>query len=57
MYGCVDFSDGDNAGLDVCLFQGTFGASFADAYESYCATASLADFLDISPEAVVGVTR
>ena len=55
--GCVDFSDGDNAGLDVCLFQGTFGVSFADAYESYCTTASLADFLGISPEAVVGVTR
>ena len=55
--GCVDFSDGDNAGLDVCLYQGTFGVSIADAYASYCTTVSLADFLVISAEAVIGVTR
>ena len=55
--GCVDFSDGDNAGLDVCLYRGSFGVLIADAYASYCTTVSLADFLVISAEAVIGVTR
>ncbi len=54
---CVNFSDGNNAGLDVCLHQSSFGVSVADAYASYCTTVSLADFFVISAEAVIGVTR
>ena len=39
------------------MSQGSFGVSIADAYASYCTTVSLADFLVISAEAVIGVTR
>mmetsp|Transcript_52698 Transcript_52698/g.171355 ORF Transcript_52698/g.171355 Transcript_52698/m.171355 type:complete len:489 (+) Transcript_52698:59-1525(+) len=55
--GCVDFDDGDNAGLAACLYDGTFGVSMEDAYASYCTTVSLADFLVISAEAVMNITR
>jgi hypothetical protein len=45
--GCVDFNDGDNAGLASCL------QLLQPAYEFACATVSLADFLVIAGEAVM----
>ena len=46
------FSDPDNKGLPSCLQN----SGLADTYEKYCATTSLADFLVIAGEAVMGRT-
>lgn len=55
--GCVDMTDPDNLGLAECLHEGEFGISIADAYEHYCESASLADFLVIAAEAVMMASR
>lgn len=48
--GCIDFNDGDNAGLASCLQQ------LQPAYELACGHTSLADFLVIAGEAVMEAT-
>lgn len=55
--GCVDLTDADNSGLAECLHAGEFGISIADAYEDFCESVSLADFLVIAAEAVMTASR
>lgn len=55
--GCIDFSDGDNAGLAPCLYAGEFGFSLAQSYANFCTSISLADFIVIAGEAVINSTR
>ena len=55
--GCVDLTDPDNLGLHECLYEGEFGISIADAYEHFCESVSLADFLVIAAEAVMLASR
>ncbi|CAK9108432.1 Putative ascorbate peroxidase (HvAPX1) [Durusdinium trenchii] len=55
--GCVDLTDADNLGLAECLFTGEFGISIADAYQHFCQSVSLADFLVIAAEAVMSASR
>lgn len=50
--GCVDFSSGDNAGLQNCLIS----AKMPEAYAKHCTKVSLADFTVIAAEAVMGRT-
>lgn len=50
--GCIDFSTGDNAGLENCLKS----AKIPDAYANHCHKVSLADFSVIAAEAVMGRT-
>jgi len=50
--GCIDFSTGDNAGLEKCLKS----AKIPEAYAKHCHTVSLADFTVIAAEAVMGRT-
>eukprot|EP00930_Biecheleria_cincta_P080020 TRINITY_DN680_c0_g1_i5.p1 TRINITY_DN680_c0_g1~~TRINITY_DN680_c0_g1_i5.p1 ORF type:complete len:502 (-),score=84.83 TRINITY_DN680_c0_g1_i5:226-1731(-) len=54
---CTDMNDGDNAGLAECLVLGEHGVSINDAYQKYCTTVSLADFLVIAAEAVMTASR
>lgn len=50
--GCINFGDGDNTGLADCLeASGLIGV-----FQNYCTTTSLADFLIIAAEAVMGRT-
>ncbi|CAJ1335279.1 unnamed protein product [Effrenium voratum] len=55
--GCVDLTDPDNLGLKECLYEGEFGISIADAYEHFCESVSLADFVVIAAEAVMAASR
>lgn len=55
--GCLDFTDGDNAGLAPCMFQGEFGISVGEAWSDFCSQVSLADFFVIAAEAVMTFTR
>jgi len=48
--GCVDFNDGDNAGLSACL---AYGTNLGAIYSKYCMSLSLADFIVIAAEAVM----
>ena len=50
--GCINFADEDNTGLPECLTS----SGLAAVYEKYCTTVSLADFLVIIGEAVMGRT-
>lgn len=50
--GCIDFSTGDNAGLEKCLKS----AKIPEAYAKHCSVVSLADFTVIAAEAVMGRT-
>ena len=50
--GCINFKDADNTGLAQCLFD----ANMVSLYEGFCTTVSLADFLVIAAEAVMGRT-
>jgi len=50
--GCISFSDGDNAGLLDCMITFNLQA----AYEPHCDVISLADFIVITGEAVMGRT-
>jgi len=48
--GCVNFEDEDNAGLPTCLA----GIGINSIYEKWCDKISLADFMVLAAEAVVG---
>jgi hypothetical protein len=48
--GCVNFKDPDNKGLPTCLAK----AKIETVYADYCDRVSLADFMVIAAEAVVG---
>lgn len=50
--GCLDFSTGDNAGLEMCMRR----AKIPEAYANWCHKVSLADFTVIAAEAVMGRT-
>jgi hypothetical protein len=54
--GCVDFHDPDNRGLE-CLAEGEHGVSLLMAYQGFCTKVSLADFLVISAEAIMSLSR
>ena len=48
--GCVNFEDGDNAGLPTCLAW----TNIHTIYEKWCDKISMADFMVLAAEAVVG---
>jgi len=48
--GCIDFTDPDNAGLPSCLAW----SGIRSVYEKWCGSISLADFMVVAGEAVVG---
>ena len=50
--GCMAFSDADNTGLPTCLID----SGLADLFNTWCSFVSLADFLVIAGEAVMGRT-
>ena len=47
--GCMNFNDGDNAGLSSCIQT----SGLASVYDTYCGVVSLADFIVIVGEAVM----
>jgi len=49
--GCVDFNDGDNAGLLPCLSEGENGIHLGQVWDKYRREVSLADFLVIAAAA------
>lgn len=55
--GCVDLDDPDNVGLHDCLFRGEFGFSIDSAYQHFCTTISLADFIVLAGEAAMRFAR
>jgi hypothetical protein len=46
--GCMNFNDGDNAGLSSCVQS----SGLAEVYDAVCGIVSLADFIVITGEAV-----
>lgn len=50
--GCINFKDEDNAGLSKCILA----AGLPEIFEEFCSNVSLADFLVIAAEAVMGRT-
>jgi len=50
--GCVNFNDGDNAGLASCITSSTVNT----VYQNYCDLVSLADFIVITAEALMSRT-
>jgi hypothetical protein len=54
---CTNLDDEDNVGLRDCLQGGEHGVSLQDAYKHFCSKISLADFLVISAEALMTVSR
>lgn len=48
--GCINFEDGDNAGLPTCLAW----TGIHSIYEKWCDKISLADFMVLAAEVVVG---
>jgi hypothetical protein len=50
--GCIVFADDDNIGLSACLQN----MELAAIYEDHCTTVSIADFLIIAAEAMMGRT-
>ena len=48
--GCVDYEDPDNKGLMECIVK--FG--YIRVYQNHCGRVSLADYLIIAAEAVMG---
>lgn len=48
--GCVNFLDKDNAGLVSCLYN----TGINEIYNEWCGKISLADFMVLAAEAVVG---
>jgi len=54
---CTNMQEADNAGLKQCLSEGEFGFSLKDLYSGFCHKVSLADFLVVSAEAVMAITR
>mmetsp|Transcript_33613 Transcript_33613/g.61849 ORF Transcript_33613/g.61849 Transcript_33613/m.61849 type:complete len:493 (-) Transcript_33613:90-1568(-) len=55
--GCFYLPDMDNKGLRECLQEGFHGVTILNAYEDFCSRISFADFLVISAEAVLNITR
>jgi hypothetical protein len=57
--GCIDFQDGDNAGLQSCLqlLQPAYDAAFPSNGLLTCQKVSLADFLVVAAEAIMEITR
>jgi hypothetical protein len=55
--GCIDLSDPDNAGITDCLIGTSTAVGLAKVYEDFCTQISLADFLVISAEGVMNITR
>jgi hypothetical protein len=55
--GCVSLDDPENAGLTDCFVGGPFGIGLNQVYKSFCTKISLADFIIISAEAVMNITR
>lgn len=55
--GCTDMAHPDNAGLPECLHLGEFGISIKDAYVDHCTTVSVADFLVITAQTVMTISR
>ncbi len=55
--GCIDFDDADNNGLEDCTTSDNDGnGNLNGVYEVYCDRISLADFVVIAAEAVMGHT-
>ena len=52
--GCIHFADGDNAGLADCLIASTITEIYKAS--AYCKKVSVADFLVVAAEAVMGRT-
>ena len=52
--GCIHFADGDNAGLADCLIASTLPEIYKAS--TYCNKVSVADFLVVAAEAVMGRT-
>lgn len=50
--GCINFNDGDNAGLLDCINENNLNS----VYRNVCTLVSLADFIVIAAEAVMGRT-
>jgi hypothetical protein len=50
--GCINFGDEDNTGLADCLEA----SGLIEVFKDHCTTVSLADFLVIAGEAVMGRT-
>jgi len=50
--GCVNFRDPDNSGLAACITA----TRIEQAYQQHCDVVSLADFIVIAAEAVMGRT-
>lgn len=50
--GCINFADKDNSGLAECIQR----FNLTDAYREHCGVVSLADFIVIAAEAVMGRT-
>ena len=48
--GCINFKDPDNTGIPQCLQKW----NISKIYESFCTEVSLADFLVIAAEAIMG---
>jgi len=55
--GCLTLDDPDNAGLRDCLIGGSRFVGLTKIYENFCSKISLADFLVITAEAVMNITR
>lgn len=49
--GCLNFNDADNTGLPTCLAEN----SAVTEYQKHCTTVSLADYVVIQAEAVMGI--
>ena len=48
--GCVNFQDGDNAGLSPCLQK----TGITEIYEKWCHKISVADFMVLAAEVATG---
>lgn len=57
MDGCLNLNDPDSNGLSECLYEGVNGVSLKEAYSEWITQISLPDFLIISAEAVMNITR
>lgn len=55
--GCTSLEADDNKGLASCLYDGKMSMSLNQAYQPFCQTVSLADFLVIAGEALLMATR
>lgn len=49
--GCINFADADNTGLSSCITEFNINTD----YQNHCTTISLADYIVIQAEAVMGI--